>query len=165
MGINALASQGLVFHMFAAALWRGITGPCWKPPVAKAGRKGKEELRRGGRKVLVLKEKHRLLLLHLPAKRYEGPLVCARTLPSAAGNMVEQGISPSQGWDSANQGYGGYGVGTPPNPWPKHCSVVPCIRCSWCCDAGVEEHVPPLWFPPFLESTSDLVNTSSEEQV
>lgn len=56
----------------------------------------------------MLKEKHHLLLLHLPAKRQGELLVCATTLPAAAGNKVEQGISTSQGWDSASQGCGGY---------------------------------------------------------
>lgn len=55
----------------------------------KTGKKGK---RRGGRKVLLLKQKHHLLLLHLPTKRQGGPLDCASTLPPVGRNKEEQGL-------------------------------------------------------------------------
>lgn len=92
MGVNALALHGPVFCVFVAALLRSITRQCWKTPVAKEGRKGRGELGRGGRKVLLLKQKHHLLLLHLLTKRQGGPLGCARTLPPVDGNEAEQGL-------------------------------------------------------------------------
>jgi len=73
VGLNALASHGLVFHVLAAALRRSITSPRWKPPAAKGERKGRGKPRRGGRKVLLLEEKCRLLLRHLPAERRSVP--------------------------------------------------------------------------------------------
>lgn len=93
--VNTSASHGRVFCVFVAALVRSIASQCWKTPVAKEGRKGRGELRRGGRKVLILKQKHHLLLLHLPTKRQGGPLDCARIFPPVGGNKAEQGLPKS----------------------------------------------------------------------
>lgn len=94
-GVNALALRGPVFCVFVAVLLRSITNQCWKTPVAKEGRKGRGELRRGGRKVLILKQKHHLLLLHLPTKRQGKGLNCTRTFSPVCGNTVEQGLYKS----------------------------------------------------------------------
>lgn len=69
--------------------------PVLETHVAKEGIKERGELRRGWRKVLLLKQKPHLLLLYLPTKRQGGPLDCVSTHPPVGGNKVEQGLGKS----------------------------------------------------------------------
>lgn len=66
---------------------------------SESGKKGKRGAEERWEEGACFEEETPLTVLHLPEKSQEGV---------QSGNKVEQGISASQGWDTATQGYGGY---------------------------------------------------------